>query len=451
MQIKNLSIVLAFLSCALTTTLATPIPNSNDAVELSNDEVLNNNSTLNINDTDVADDPEVSNVEEDLNLPALDNIEDSGDESDNETNKYEAGSTYISTGKSTDIPTEAFEDFGVGDSFLLTEELNEIPTQAPLNNGNEDSEPELGEKKDDFSTEGVDSPIVNTEEPTETPFEDFGVGDPLFFTEDLNEVPTQAPLNNGNEDSEPELGEKKDDFSTEGVDSPIINTEEPTETPFEDFGVGDPLFFTEESNEIPTQAPINNGKNEDNDNEESTIPAQDSKIINKPTEKTAEKLIEQQNETSDIEEEKNVNKNEENQKEDNKKEDSKKKDNKNEKEQAPVKTKKRVCRVKASTTPKVPIEKTEGSSASSTDTKSENNDPSTETKTENNEPKVNESEENENENEDKTTYDNEVETDAPDNSDNEEEKTNENENENENEPDQKLENAEDSDDAEASN
>jgi len=389
MQIKNLSIVLAFLSCALTTTLATPIPNSNDAVELSNDEVLNNNSTLNINDTDVADDPEVSNVEEDLNLPALDNIEDSGDESDNETNKYEAGSTYISTGKSTDIPTEAFEDFGVGDSFLLTEELNEIPTQAPLNNGNEDSEPELGEKKDDFSTEGVDSPI--------------------------------------------------------------INTEEPTETPFEDFGVGDPLFFTEESNEIPTQAPINNGKNEDNDNEESTIPAQDSKIINKPTEKTAEKLIEQQNETSDIEEEKNVNKNEENQKEDNKKEDSKKKDNKNEKEQAPVKTKKRVCRVKASTTPKVPIEKTEGSSASSTDTKSENNDPSTETKTENNEPKVNESEENENENEDKTTYDNEVETDAPDNSDNEEEKTNENENENENEPDQKLENAEDSDDAEASN
>ena len=115
--------------------------------ELSNDEILNNNSTLNVNDTDVTDDPEVSNVEYDLNLPVLDNIEDPSDENDNETNKYEAGSTYISTGKSTDIPTEAFEDFGVGDSFLLTEELNEVPTQAPLSNGNEDSEPELGEKK----------------------------------------------------------------------------------------------------------------------------------------------------------------------------------------------------------------------------------------------------------------------------------------------------------------
>ncbi|KAG4085223.1 hypothetical protein H8356DRAFT_1435513 [Neocallimastix lanati (nom. inval.)] len=309
MKIKNLSIVLAFLSCALTTTLATPIPNN------------------------------------DLNLSALDNIEDSGNESNNETNKYETGSAYINTGKSNEISIEAFEDFGVGDSFLITEDLNEVPTQVPLNNGNEEH---------DFSTEGVDSPIVNTEEPTETPFEEFW-------------------------------------------------------------------------------SPFNNGNNEDIDNEESIIPTQ------------AEKLIEQQNETSDIE--------------------GKKKKLKM----------KKIKRVKASITPKVSIEKTEGSSTPSTDTKSENNVSSTETKTENNESKINESEEkekenenekeeneNENENEDKTTFDNEVETDAPDNSDNEvetdapdnsdneEEKTNENENENENEPDQKLKNAEDSDDAEAS-
>jgi len=147
MKIKNLSIVLAFLSCALTTTLATPIPNSNDVAELSNDEVLNNNSTLNVNDTDVAANPEVSNVEDDLNLSALDNIEDSGNESNNETNKYETGSAYINTGKSNEISIEAFEDFGVGDSFLITEDLNEVPTQVPLNNGNEEREPELGEKK----------------------------------------------------------------------------------------------------------------------------------------------------------------------------------------------------------------------------------------------------------------------------------------------------------------
>ena len=82
MQIKNLSIVLAFLGCAMTT-LASPIPNNNDVVdlaEISNDEVSNNNiPAINTND-----DAENSAEEVDIILPKLDNAEDSNDES-NET------------------------------------------------------------------------------------------------------------------------------------------------------------------------------------------------------------------------------------------------------------------------------------------------------------------------------------------------------------------------------